>query len=380
MRNMKFYCVCLLTTISFFFTSCTTEDEPLPKLKTQKVDDTTKPLIFISGIKGGDKFEVGETVNVNLNFSDNVELSSWKTEIKSVKASEKIWKTILDSFSGNISGKEVKVEKTFIVPDNAEPGIYQFIFHVTDKAGNQNENILDIKILEKGRFEIILKSPNHTIEPNTVSEIEYDFTPTIEEQTDYELKFEVGSVNGTDSSALLNGTQAGKWFNISGHKGKLYYIPSAGGSNTVYITAKNKLGVERKSSFTVALPRYPLITSYKTNKCPLVKVVNGQTGAFVQYSCSSAVQKPPISIIVHSGGDDLEVKSVQGLVRVNGEIVHSPYLEKSWKDNRYFDLLFRLKQAPPPNAVIDVKFVIANSAGFKTEYILPIEYFWLGKP
>jgi len=105
--------------------------------------------LSISGLENGAKFKPGEDIKVNLTFSDNVELDSWKIKINSINEDEKAWES---EISGNISGKKIQLDEIIRIPDDAKAGKYQFVVSVTDKAGNTEQNTMDIEILNKDGY------------------------------------------------------------------------------------------------------------------------------------------------------------------------------------------------------------------------------------
>jgi len=141
---MKQFRLCpayLLFAVALVFASCS-DDEPI---------DVVKPTLSINEVENGNRFRQGDTIKANLVFSDNVELASWKIDIKSASEDnlekDKAWK--YKGKSGAISGRNGEVNVSVKVADDATPGKYQFVVTVFDKAGNSDRGFVDIELIDK---------------------------------------------------------------------------------------------------------------------------------------------------------------------------------------------------------------------------------------
>jgi len=133
----------IITTLTLF--SCSS-DSTSP--------DTEKPTISI--VKPTDEQSVlsGENLTIEIAFSDNVELASYKIEIhysgdghshnRLNSQNEDIpWNYHSE---GNLSGKNDIIHSTVQVPINAEHGMYHFGVYALDRAGNQNIQWVELDV------------------------------------------------------------------------------------------------------------------------------------------------------------------------------------------------------------------------------------------
>lgn len=120
--------------------------------------DTDKPNIQVVSPANEQVFLPGDTITFNANFSDNVELNSYKIDIhfgtghdhKSTNDSitwtyQKSWNFEAGLSSASISHNEVIIP-TEIDGKTIAPGEYHFLVYCTDKAGNENFMALSIDI------------------------------------------------------------------------------------------------------------------------------------------------------------------------------------------------------------------------------------------
>lgn len=142
MKTLKHLLVAIITLTLF---SCSS-DSTSP--------DSEKPTISI--VKPTDEQSVlaGENLAVEIAFSDNVELASYKIEIhysgdghshnRLNTPNEDIpWNYHSE---GNLSGKNDIIHSTVQVPINAENGIYHFGVYALDRAGNQQSDWVEFEI------------------------------------------------------------------------------------------------------------------------------------------------------------------------------------------------------------------------------------------
>jgi|GEM_PF-6553389 len=155
-KNNFILCIIAMAMLPFV-DSCRPPSDVATNSKESK--DTQKPSISLGGVGEGSKFRIGEKIEAKLMFSDNEGLSSWKMDINptsgdAVAEKKKKWENVLKDLNGNISGKEVTLNKTIDVPDGVELGKYQIIVYLTDLFGNKNSKSLGMEIVgEDGRDE-----------------------------------------------------------------------------------------------------------------------------------------------------------------------------------------------------------------------------------
>ncbi len=142
MKTFK-HLLAVITTLTLF--SCSS-DSTSP--------DTEKPTISI--VKPSDEQSVlaGENLAVEIAFSDNVELASYKIEIHysgdghshnrlNTQNEDIPWN---HHSEGNLSGKNDVFHSTIQVPISAEHGIYHFGVYALDRAGNQNIQWVELDV------------------------------------------------------------------------------------------------------------------------------------------------------------------------------------------------------------------------------------------
>jgi len=146
MKNLRFSCISLMMMTALTFISCKTSDDTE---NTENKMYTSKPSISVSGLVDGAKFKPGESINVVLKLSDNVDLQSWKFSITS-PSNDNAWG---EDFSELITGKEIVLKKYIRISENAKSGDYQVLFQVTNKAKNESSDVLHIEILDKDGYD-----------------------------------------------------------------------------------------------------------------------------------------------------------------------------------------------------------------------------------
>jgi|GEM_PF-883690 len=341
----------------------------------------------------------------DIEFSSEVifpeEVVSGKNQILRIKLSSEVYKdgvlehvaTFTDdkeSFLISPDGKKITSGEKFSITNvdkyvdfnfySESVGIHNLTFTFTNSKGFSVTKKIAVMV-GKGFFEVAFKSPNGSVKINTPVEIEYDFAYTSQELTDYELKFEVESTNDTRLDATLNGHKSGEWFSISGHKGKLYYTPINSGSHTVHVTVKNKLNIERVSSFLVVTHGNPVITYYETNDTSFVLQLKDNMGFKSNYLLYSYLPIPALKFSAYSGGDNLTISSISISAIVDGVQSTTDTVGKDIKStnvNYSHKVIYAYGVAKSYDddeigKKVEVKIVIVNSAGLKTEMIIPIK-------
>lgn len=133
----------VMATASTLMVGCSKSEDETPA-------DTEKPNIQIVSPANEQAFMPGDTIQFSANFSDNVELNSYKIDIhwgsghdhKSTNDSiswtyQKSWNFEAGSSSATISHAEVIIPSE-IDGKTVAPGEYHFLVYCTDKAGNEN--------------------------------------------------------------------------------------------------------------------------------------------------------------------------------------------------------------------------------------------------
>lgn len=144
MKKFKFIYAFALAGILF---SCSDDDN-------NSVADTVKPTFVITEPTNGETFDAGDEIHVDIDFSDNVELSSYKIDIhfagdghtheRNMNISEHIeWDY---EATGNLSGKNDNLHLHIDIHHDAEDGEYHFGVFAIDKAGNQAVQWIEIDI------------------------------------------------------------------------------------------------------------------------------------------------------------------------------------------------------------------------------------------
>jgi len=116
--------------------------------------DNEKPSITIIKPSNEQRVMTGEELAIEIDFSDNVELASYKIEIHSsgdghshnrlnIQDEDIPWNYHTE---GNLSGKNDIIHSTIQVPIAAEHGVYHFGVYALDKAGNQNMQWVELEV------------------------------------------------------------------------------------------------------------------------------------------------------------------------------------------------------------------------------------------
>lgn len=138
----------LLFSISWCIFSCGKDDD-------QKPQDTTPPSVdnvLLNGLSTEPELMQGDTLDIELLFSDNEALNSAKLEIHHAGDGHSHRKTVSEfSYSEILSlqGTSEEVELKVKIPEDAESGEYHFTVLVLDNAGNESGlNVSAFEVLE----------------------------------------------------------------------------------------------------------------------------------------------------------------------------------------------------------------------------------------
>lgn len=152
MKKNWLFIFTVLVTFGSLLVSCSKSEDETPI-------DTEKPVIQIVSPTNEQVFLTGETISFSANFSDNVELSSYKIDIhwagghdhKSTNDSvtwtyQKSWNFDAGLTTASISHNEVVIPLE-VDGKMVAPGAYHFLVYCTDKAGNESflANSIDIE-------------------------------------------------------------------------------------------------------------------------------------------------------------------------------------------------------------------------------------------
>lgn len=136
MKKLAYYLAA--TTSVFFIVSCSDDDNTL---------DNEKPTIVINEPTANEIFHAGEEIHVDVDFTDNVALASYKIDIHyggdghthSIKAEDHDhgiqWNY---ETTGTISGTTANVHLHIDVPADVLEGPYHFGVFAIDAAGNEH--------------------------------------------------------------------------------------------------------------------------------------------------------------------------------------------------------------------------------------------------
>lgn len=145
----------LFTVISLFVISCSSSDDD--------TIDTVKPTIVINDPVNGKIITPGTDIHFDADFTDNVELASYKIDIHNTDdghshartpSAEVPW-AYNQAYTINSGLKNIHVHNHISVPTeiNGSPiqqGNYHFGVYLIDKSGNQQQVFIDIVIGEGG--------------------------------------------------------------------------------------------------------------------------------------------------------------------------------------------------------------------------------------
>ncbi len=150
----KINLVYVLSLTVLFFTSCSDDDD--------NNVDTTRPVIVLNEPTDHQEFLPGEEIHFDADFSDNVELGSYKIEIHDASDGHShrsahddhdvAWAyEITNQFEAGLRNQNVHTHIDIPVTINGEPikeGHYHLGVFCTDRAGNQSQVFVEIVIGE----------------------------------------------------------------------------------------------------------------------------------------------------------------------------------------------------------------------------------------
>ncbi len=144
MKILKFiYAFAVVTAL--FSVSCSSDDNSEP--------DTQKPTIMVNQPTDGEVFHSGDKIHAEVDFTDNIELASYKIDIHFAGdghghklASPSDYQPWVFETSGVISGKNDHIYLQIDIPENIEEEHYHFGVYALDKAGNQNVVWIELDI------------------------------------------------------------------------------------------------------------------------------------------------------------------------------------------------------------------------------------------
>lgn len=157
MQTIKFSLIIFILAIAGMFSSCEKDEA-----------DTEKPVIEVSGPEADKVLYVGSEIHFEVDFSDNVELKSYKVDIhdnfdghthKSTKHEgtawhfQKSWDFDAGQKNTHIHHHEIAIP-TEIEGEKVATGDYHFMVYCTDAAGNESWVAIDVEIQEAKDTEI----------------------------------------------------------------------------------------------------------------------------------------------------------------------------------------------------------------------------------
>ncbi len=150
---MKKYIIASITIISIIgLQSCSSDDD--------SGIDTQKPVIVLNEPTGHQAYLPGEEIHIDADFSDNVELGSYKIEIHSAEDghTHKVMDEFAEWFYSETAQlgtglQNAEIHKHVPIPTEIgglpiEEGHYHLGIFLTDKAGNQQQLFIEILIGE----------------------------------------------------------------------------------------------------------------------------------------------------------------------------------------------------------------------------------------
>lgn len=170
---MKLSNLFILMTLSLsvgIFTACNKECEECPK--PVPLADVAKPGISVVTPTANATYTGGDTIKFHAWFTDNRELSQYRLEIHSASDGHSHGKS--ESFAPfftfdtivNIIGVNTEAVLFIPTPTDAAAGLYHFIVHAVDKAGNEADFV---------EIDINLVNPSDTVAP-LVTPVHPDFS------------------------------------------------------------------------------------------------------------------------------------------------------------------------------------------------------------
>lgn len=128
-----------LAAIALFLISC-----------EEEAGDNTKPQIILIEPANDDTLAIGEDIHFEADFSDDVELRSYKIDIHSAEGHEHK-STLEGEFSYSHSWELVSgIKEThqhhheILIPEGVEEGKYHFMVYLLDRAGNESWVAIDV--------------------------------------------------------------------------------------------------------------------------------------------------------------------------------------------------------------------------------------------
>lgn len=103
--------------------------------------DDENPVLELVSPKDGQQVFVGSAFVVEMDLTDNEELSSYRIQIGSLSGLN--WS---EDITGDLSGKAQTVKTTINVATNAELGTYQMTVSCEDKEGNTKSEDLTLQV------------------------------------------------------------------------------------------------------------------------------------------------------------------------------------------------------------------------------------------
>ncbi len=151
MKNIKFSIIVFMLAVAGIFSSCEKDEA-----------DTVQPVIEVSGPEANEVLYVGSKIHFEVDFSDDVELKSYKVDIhdnfdghthKSTKHEgtpwhfQQSWDFEAGKKSAHVHHHEIVIP-TEIAGEEVATGDYHFMVYCTDAAGNESWVAIDVEIQE----------------------------------------------------------------------------------------------------------------------------------------------------------------------------------------------------------------------------------------
>lgn len=136
----------LLLALPLMMVACSSDDAA----------DTNKPTITIAEPTALQKIGLGTNMHLHAVLTDNKELASYKIEIHSAEDGHEHRSTVEEfhyEFIQTIGGTTHTIDREIAIPTNITQGHYHIGVFVLDKAGNQNQQFVEVILGED--------DPNH---------------------------------------------------------------------------------------------------------------------------------------------------------------------------------------------------------------------------
>jgi len=158
MKNIKYFSAAMLLAVVFFATSCEKEE-----------NDTQKPVITVEGPEQNEVLYIGSGIHLEVEFTDDTELKSYKVDIhsnfdghthKSTNSEDTIAWSFQKSWNFDAGQKNAHVHHhEIVVPheyngNDISQGIYHFMIYCTDAAGNESWTAVPVKIMKSADKEL----------------------------------------------------------------------------------------------------------------------------------------------------------------------------------------------------------------------------------